>query len=300
MENNIMMSVDMDEWYQCRWATGSRYALWPNTTTFFSEYYNHTGPVGEIIPLTDTILDLFDQYNIRATFFFTGEIASYYPHLVRLICARGHEIGSHNYIHQDYDHSNSNEFRINLRKSKSILEDLSGTRVIGYRAPNSTVSSYMIEALLEEGFLYDSSVTPTKPFMGKFGNFSGVPHRPYMLDKRDFSKEGNSGLWEFPWPVFPILSLPSGSGIMSRLAGYWYTIISLKYALKSGDTVYYFHPYEIGPRPVLPEENMYIKLFLRNLGKPYLTMLKKIFNRFQGRYISGKMLYEKLTKNTRL
>jgi len=290
-----MMSVDMDEWYQCRWATGSPYALWPDTLTFFKEYYKDVKPVGEMIPLTETILELFNEYKIYATFFFTGEIATYYPQLVRMVSSKGHEIGSHNHVHKDYNISNEPEFRTNLRKSKVILEDLSGSRVIGYRAPNSTVSPYMIESLLEEGFLYDSSVTPTRPFMGKFGNFNEAPKNPYMLDNNDFSSHGNSGLWEFPWPVFPFFNLPSGSGITTRIVGYYYTVIALEHALKSGDTVYYFHPYEIGPRPQLPHENIKIRLFLRNLGKSYLKMLTRICTRFQGQYISGKMLYEKVT-----
>ncbi len=297
MENKIMMSVDMDEWYQCRWATGSCYALWPNTTAFFKEYYQRDKPIGEIILLTEKVLDTFEEYGICATFFFTGEIASYYPDLVKMVSARGHEIGSHNYVHQDYDERNETEFRANLYKSKVILEDLSGSKVIGYRAPNSTVRPYMIECLLKQGFLYDSSVTPTKPFMGKFGNFKYAPKNPYILDNKDFAKAGSSGLWEFPWPVFPILGLPSGSGIMSRIAGYWYTVVSLQQALHGGDTVYYFHPYEIGPRPLLPRENIYIKLFLRNLGETYFNMLRNLCNRFRNKFISGKMLYEKLTDN---
>lgn len=296
MANNIMMSVDMDEWYQCRWATGSSYAIWQDTATFFKEYYQSVKPIGEIIPLTEKVLELFREHDIRATFFFTGELASYYPELVREISSLGYEIGSHNYVHKDYNANNIQEFKVNLHRSKAILEDLSGTRVIGYRAPNSTVSPYMIESLLEEGFLYDSSITPTGSFKGKFGDFKNGPRTPYILDHHDFSKAGDSGLWEFPWPVFPLLQLPAGSGITSRMAGYWYTIISLESTLKKGDTVYYFHPYEIGPRPFLPRENIQVKLFLRNLGKPYLKMLKKLCIHFQGKFISGEMLYKKVTE----
>ncbi|NLO90192.1 MAG: polysaccharide deacetylase family protein [Clostridia bacterium] len=297
MENNIMMSVDMDEWYHCRWATGSPYAHWPDTTSFFKSYYKKDKPMGEIIPLTEAILEIFTEFNITATFFFTGEVAFHYPQLVRTVSANGHEIASHNYVHKDYNLENPKAFRANLHKSKVLLEDLSSSRVIGYRAPNLTVSPYMIEALLEEGFLYDSSVVPTRAFMGKYGNFINAPRNPYILDLNDLAREGNSGLWEFPLPVFPVLRLPSGSGITSRICGYYYTVISLQCALKQGDTVYYFHPYEIGPRPNLPFKNPYTMLFLRNIGQPYLKMLKKLCALFRGRFISGKMLYEKLTGN---
>lgn len=293
--NKIMMSVDMDEWYQCRWATGSDQAFWTDTQSFFRDYYGSDRPLGEIIPLTDVILELFGNLDICATFFFTGEVANYYPSLVKKIAANGHEIGCHNYIHKDYNQNNQREFRNNLHRSKALLEDLTASEVMGYRAPNSTVSPYMIECLLKAGFRYDSSVTPTRSLMGKFGNFTQAPRHPYILARDCFARKGDSGLWEFPWPVFPLLNLPSGSGIMSRIAGYSYTVISLDHALKGGDTVYYFHPYEIGPRPSLLN-SLKTKIFLRWLGAPYLAMLERLCLRYRGRFISGKMLYHKQTQ----
>jgi peptidoglycan/xylan/chitin deacetylase (PgdA/CDA1 family) len=281
------MSVDMDEWYQCRWATGSEYAMWPDTKTFFKEYYGTDKPIGEIIPLTDKILDLFSSNNITATFFFTGEIASYYPDLVKKVAEQGHEIASHNYVHKDYNDQNKDEFYQNLKKSKHLLEKLSGQEVIGYRAPNSTISNYMIKDLIELGFKYDSSVTPTKPFMGKFGQFINAPLNPYELSEDDFAKTGNSGLWELPWPVFPIRSLPSGSGIMTRIAGYHYTKMSIDNALKTGCTTYYFHPYEIGPVPNVEGLNLKTRVFLRNLGDNFLETLKKIFRAYDHRFTNG-------------
>lgn len=284
------MSVDMDEWYQCRWATGSAYARWPDTHSFFREYYHSDQPVGEIIPLTEKILRLFDENDITATFFFTGEIASYYPDLVKEIAKHGHEIASHNYIHKDFTQNNAQEFDENLKKSKNLLEKLSGQEILGYRAPNSTVCNYMINNLLRSGFKYDSSITPTRPFMGKFGDYTSAPVNPYQLSKDDFSLPGDSGLWEFPWPVFPYLNLPAGSGIMSRIAGYRYTVISLDHALKTGDSVYYFHPYEIGPKPHLGKINVKTRIFLKGLGDSYFTMVCKIIKKYRGQFFSGAML----------
>jgi peptidoglycan/xylan/chitin deacetylase (PgdA/CDA1 family) len=298
MVNEILMSVDMDEWYQCRWATGSEFARWHDTRQFFKEYYGTGKPIGEIIPLTERILDLFSAYSIKATFFFTGEIASYYPDLVRYVRKCGHEIGSHNYVHKDYGSDNSEEFRDDLRKSKELLEDLSGSEVVGYRAPNSTLSDYMIEDLLKLGFKYDSSVTPTRSIMGKFGDFTNTPVNPYMLSGNDFALPGNSGLWEFPWPVLPFLKLPSGSGITTRLAGYIYTIIALDHALKTGDSVYYFHPYEIGSRPNVEGLDLRTRVFLRNLGENYYRILERLIKRYNGRFTCGKMLLDKHSAET--
>lgn len=298
METKILMSVDMDEWYQCRWATGSEYAIWPDTQAFFREYYGTDEPIGEIIPLAEKILHFFDENSIVATFFFTGEVASYYPDLVKEIANYGHEIASHNYVHKDYNERNPEEFYRNLQKSKKTLQELSGQEVIGYRAPNSTVSDYMIQDLVEQGFKYDSSVTPTRPIMGKFGKFQNAPKNPYQVSKTDFSKPGDSGLWEFPWPTFPVGNLPSGSGITTRVFGYYYTVKALDDALRTGDTVYYFHPYEIGPCPEIDNPDLRVKFFLRNNGERFFTMLEKIIQRYSGRFTHGYPLSVKRVGET--
>ncbi|NTW31513.1 MAG: polysaccharide deacetylase family protein, partial [Bacteroidetes bacterium] len=189
MENKIMISVDMDEWFQGRWATGSKFSLWKDTKTFFQDVYKSDKPIGEIIPLTEFILQIFKENNIIGTFFFTGEIARYYPDLVKMVAFNGHEIASHNDVHIDYNSTNKRLFEENLKKSKYTLEDIIGKEVIGYRAPNSTVANYMIEILLKYNFKYDSSITPTRPFMGKFGKFTKAPINPYILCKESPSNK---------------------------------------------------------------------------------------------------------------
>jgi hypothetical protein len=114
-----------------------------------------------------------------------------------------------------------------------------------------------------------------------------------MLSGIDFALPGESGLWEFPLPVLPYLKFPSGSGITTRLAGYTYTSTALSHALKTGDSVYYFHPYEIGPRPELNRLNLRIRFFLINMGESFFQMLEKLIIRYKGRFASGKLLFEK-------
>jgi len=282
----------MDEWYQCRWATGSKYALWPTTESFFRAYYKSDRPIGEIIEHTNTVLSLLSQHNIRATFFFTGDVATYYTELVERVADEGHEIASHNFTHKDYNDSNLDEFIVNLEKSKSLLEKLSGRKIMGYRAPNSVVSIHHIKELLKLGFRYDSSVTPTRPLFGQFGRFTKCPLNPYRLS-HDSYYQGDSELWEFPWPVLPVVRLPAGSGITTRMFGYTYAIMAIQYALKTGNTAYYFHPYEIGPSPNLKTYgSLYAKLRMRNLGDRYLRMLRSLLNRYQGYFLPGEEILE--------
>ncbi|MFX0195922.1 MAG: XrtA system polysaccharide deacetylase [Candidatus Hodarchaeota archaeon] len=99
----------------------------------------------------------------KATFFCLGWIAERYPHLIKEIHSRGHEIANHGYDHRMITSISPKEFREDIRKSKVMLENLIGERVIGYRAPSYSITRktlWALEILLEEGFFYDSSIFP--------------------------------------------------------------------------------------------------------------------------------------------
>lgn len=289
--NKLFVSVDMDEWYLARWATGSKYALWKDLPTLFKEVYGQDKPIGEIYKPTDKILELFDELDFKSTFFFTGTIANFYPDLVKKISNLGHEIACHNMEHLDYEYETREKFKEDLKKSKNILEDLTGNEVIGYRSPNSSVPITIVEDLEEAGFKYDSSVTPTRRFMGKFGKFTDAPLRPYNPDYKDIGKEGNAELVELPWAVFPLFKLPAGSGIMHRIAGNIYNSIATKYSLKHGSISYYFHPYELNELNLNKKINLKTKIFNRNLGDKYFKSLSKFLRKRKDVLVNGRGLY---------
>jgi polysaccharide deacetylase family protein (PEP-CTERM system associated) len=100
---------------------------------------------------------------VKASFFILGWIAERYPGLVRRIQKEGHEIACHGYAHKLIYTQSKEEFRQDIRKSKDILENLTGNQVIGYRAPSYSItnkSQWAFEVLVEEGFKYDSSIFP--------------------------------------------------------------------------------------------------------------------------------------------
>lgn len=99
----------------------------------------------------------------KATFFCLGWVAERFPHLIKEIHAQGHEIASHGYNHRMITSMSPDEFRKDVRKSKAILEDLIGKRILGYRAPSYSINRqtlWALEILAEEGYLYDSSIFP--------------------------------------------------------------------------------------------------------------------------------------------
>ncbi len=111
----------------------------------------------------------------KGTFFVLGWIAERYPNLVRKIKKEGHEIACHGYAHKLIYTQSRDEFRQDIKRAKSILEDITGSKVIGYRAPSYSItmkSKWAFEVLVEEGFKYDSSVFPIHH------DFYGLPEAP--------------------------------------------------------------------------------------------------------------------------
>ena len=296
MKNKLFLSVDMDEIYLCRWATGSKKSIWKTPDIFFRKVYNSSKPRGDIVKDTDKILKLFDSVNFKSTFFFTGLIASFYPDLVKKISDLGHEIASHNYYHIDYEYVSKKKMYRDLKRSKDLLESITGKKVIGYRSPNSSINKDTVKILEELDFKYDSSVTPTRRLMGKFGKFLDAPLHPYNPSFDNIGKEGNSNIFEFPWAVFPLMNLPAGSGIMHRIAGNTYNEIATKFSLEKGTVAYYFHPYEISDLNFTFKKNWLISFFLRNLGSTYYNSLKNYLEKYKNRLVNGITLYEEIRK----
>jgi peptidoglycan-N-acetylglucosamine deacetylase len=267
-ERRVVMSVDVDEWYHCRWATGAPGSRWPDTATVFREHYGSDRPAGELTEPTRRILDLFERHGIRGSFFVLGEVATHYPGLVREIEERGHEVGCHGFHHTDIDLLGADGFARELRRGRDALSALLKQPPAGYRAPNLLLRDYMIPVLRAEGFRYDVSVCTARSLLGKDFGHRHVALHPYRF-REAFSRPDPSGdLAEIPLPVLPWIRLPAGTGILTRVTGLPWTLFALRHALKTGDTQYYFHPYEIGPRPEIPL-GLRDRLFLRRLG-PWL------------------------------
>jgi polysaccharide deacetylase family protein (PEP-CTERM system associated) len=124
---------------------------------------------------TRRILDMLDEFGIKATFFVLGWVAEREPALVKEIALRGHEVASHGYGHQRVNTRSRGEFRDDIRRSKALLEDLAGAPVFGYRAPSYSISLdtlWAYDELLDAGYTYDSSVFPVRH------DLYGIPHWP--------------------------------------------------------------------------------------------------------------------------
>ena len=130
---------------------------------------------------TQRILSLLDRHKARATFFTLGWVAEKSPELVRLIRKEGHEIASHGYSHQLIYNQTPEVFREETRRSKAVLENITGEPITGYRAASYSItneSRWALDILAEEGFAWDSSIFPVHH--DRYG-MPGTPRWPHTL-----------------------------------------------------------------------------------------------------------------------
>ncbi len=205
---------------------------------------------------TRAVLDLLDEFELKGTFFVLGWVAEHFPGLVREICDRGHELACHGYGHQLIYSISQNKFREDIKKSKALLEDLSGRKILGYRAPSYSMTAnslWALDILIDEGFVYDSSIFPVHHDIYGMPNARRFPHT---------IKRTNGVILEFPLTTWPLKAF--GHEYRLAVAGGGYLrllpIGLISHALKQINTqehqpfVLYFHPWEIDPdQPRIPD-----------------------------------------------
>ena len=153
------------------------------------------------------LLDLYEEFNIKTTFFFTAHIAKKFPEIVKMVIPYGHEVASHGYTHEPdraFDILSLDEQIDNLTRSKKILEDISGQEVISFRAPAARVNKHTPVALRETGFKIDSSVASQRfdMFLSlgslKKLNWLIAPRKPYFTNAGNLWKKGEGDIFEIP------------------------------------------------------------------------------------------------------
>jgi len=191
---------------------------------------------------THKLLELLNKHQVKATMFVLAWVAEKKKDLIREIHRQGHEIASHGSSHLLYYKVTKKEVTYDLEYAKKTLEDITGERVYGFRAPGFSVkkeNAWVFDAIYEAGYIYDSSVFPA---VRGHGGFSGLPLTPFIF---------NSGLCEFPVGVVNLtgLKIPFGGGGYFRLFPLpLFEYLAGRYTKKTGQGfVFYIHPREIDP-----------------------------------------------------
>ena len=190
----------------------------------------------------ETLLGLLAESGSQATFFTLGWIAERYPALVRRIVAAGHELASHGYSHRRATDQSRAEFLEDISRAKSLLEDLGGIEVKGYRAPSFSIGSgnlWAFDCIAEAGYRYSSSVYP-------------IRHDHYgMPDAPRFPYRPRDNLLEIPVTTARLLNrnVPAGGGGYFRLMPYALSrsLIRRVNRVEHRAAVFYLHPWELDP-----------------------------------------------------
>jgi polysaccharide deacetylase family protein (PEP-CTERM system associated) len=227
------LSIDVEEYYHA---------------SFFQEAVNGVtrGLESRVESSTERILALLAEHDVRATFFVLGEVATDHPGIVRKIAGAGHEVACHDYHHTRVRDRSPEVFRAAIRRAKTVLEDVGGQPVLGYRAPSFSIGAnerWAYAVLAEEGFRYDSSVYPIAH--DHYGD-RGAPRFPYEI-----WRSGSQRLIEFPIGTLRLggLNLPIGGGGYFRLLPGAVVEAGIRRvnATERKPIMFYFHPWELDP-----------------------------------------------------
>jgi len=224
-----VLTVDVEEWYDVNYLSANHSLI--DTS------------ISRVDENTAEILRALEESGSKATFFVLGSLAEKHPELIRSIARAGHEVGCHSYQHTLIYDETPKAFEENLHRAVTILSDLSGQEIKGFRAPSCSITeqcAWALDVLCERGFRYDSSIFPIANYMYGVKNF---PVHPCRLT----TKSGNQ-LIEIPLQVmeFARLRIPFGGGIYLRLLpGFLHRkLISLTHA-RGQSYMLYFHPSDI-------------------------------------------------------
>ena len=224
------LSVDVEEWFQVgAFETVIAKAEWDGLNSRVD--YN-----------TNKVLDLFGESGVKATFFTLGWVAKRHPALIRRIVDEGHEVASHGWDHDRVFTMDAEAFRADLKASRDALEDASGQKVTGYRAPSFSIDTrtpWAHQVLAEEGYRYSSSVAPlTHDHYG----WADAP-------KHAWHPVAGSDLIELPITLASVAGrkITAGGGFFRLLPG---AITDRAVERANGaqrPAVFYFHPWEVDP-----------------------------------------------------
>lgn len=216
-----ILTFDIEEWFHCDFISGDE--SWNNYEV-------------RIYRNTDFILDTLSKYNRKGTFFILGWVAEKHPEIVRKIQKEGHEIGCHSMKHELVHRFAPDEFRLDTQIAIDKIEQITGEKVIMYRAPAFSITKdtpWAFEILHELGITHDASIFPANHDYGGFPTFGTA--EPAII------KTNGITLKEFPMNIRNVFnkSLVFSGGGFFRL--FPYKIIK-SWTSDSNYVMTYFHP----------------------------------------------------------
>ncbi len=255
-----ILGIDFEDWFH---------------PELIQKYISKKDNQPKVIEGIDKILELLRMYDTKATFFVVGELLEFKPELLDMILENGHEIAFHTMKHDRIDKPNFKEkFEEEIKK----FDELTDGKSKGFRAPSFSLninSSWLIDVLEENDYVYDSSVVPAKT------SLYGIPNadkKPYKISSKFLEGNSKDGkIIEFPIMVTKFLGkkIPAAGGFYLRTLPSRIIETTIKsYEKENLPGVFYIHSWELTPefmpKMKLPKKDHFITF--HNIDKAYGKM----------------------------
>ena len=231
--NKNLLGIDFEDWFH---------------PELIKKYLKDDEKEPKVINGIGKILELLRKNDTSATFFVVGELLEFEPEILDKILENGHEIGFHTMYHTRLNDFNSKEqFSNELKKFSKLTNNKSkGFRATTFSLDSST--SWAVEALVENDYIYDSSVVPAKSSMYGHPN---AQENPYKISSESIeSQDENGKLMEYPLLVTKFLrkKVPAGGGFFLRTLPMRIIKNAIKeYEKREIPATFYIHSWELTP-----------------------------------------------------
>tara|TARA_B100000029_G_scaffold182591_1_gene180196 strand:+ start:522 stop:1349 length:828 start_codon:yes stop_codon:yes gene_type:complete len=231
--NKNLLGIDFEDWFH---------------PELIKKYLKEEKFEPKVVNGIGKILELLRKNDTNATFFVVGELLEFKPEILDDILEDGHEIAFHTMHHTRLNDFNSkNQFLEELKEFSKLTNNKSK----GFRAPTFSLdftTSWAIDALVENNYIYDSSIVPAKSSMYGHPN---AQEDPYIISSSSIENQDDSGkLIEYPLLVTKFLGkkIPAGGGFYLRTLPMRIIKNAIKeYEKKEIPATFYIHSWELTP-----------------------------------------------------
>jgi len=262
-----LIGIDFEDWYH------------PQFVQPFVKNLKHEPKMFQGL---EKIIELLRKADTTATFFVVGELLERTPTILDIILDNEHEIAFHTMTHSNLNYLSKEKFLDEL----DSFEKITGGRSEGFRAPTFSISqntSWVIDALLEKNYRYDSSIMPVKTSL--YG-FTDCQKSPFKISNSSLTKDDPAGkLIEFPLCIGKFLgkTYPAAGGFYLRFLPLKTSLNAIKqYEEQNIPATIYIHSWELTPE-FIPEFELPIKekfVTFHNIKNTY-SRIEKILQDFK-------------------
>ena len=259
-----LLGIDFEDWYH------------PELVQKYVKDLDHNPTMFQGL---DKIIDMLRKNETSATFFVVGELINKNPEIIDKILDNDHEIGFHTMYHNKID---SIGFKEKFSDEITSFSKMTNQKSKGFRAPTFSLnkeSSWIIDSLVENDYVYDSSIVPVKT------DLYGIPNaeiKPYRISSNSIEKNDPNGkLIEFPLLVTKFLGkkLPAAGGFYLRTLPEKVIKNAISnYEKQNIPATFYIHSWELTPeffpKIKLPRKENFITF--NNIKKAFQKMNKLI------------------------